>query len=123
MLLQPRVASDTTAVKHQLKDNMFQSKGFLWNAPCSGLQVGLGKGGSRGWWIAGFMVSWLGSGVGLVEKPVSGGGVDQAGATGLSAPWAAVTPCLLITEGMQQHWGEFTEWFLFSQALVWSAVN
>lgn len=36
---------------------------------------------------------------------------------------AAVTPCLLITEGMQWQWGEFTEWFLFSQALVWSAVN
>lgn len=30
---------------------------------------------------------------------------------------------LLITGGMQRLWGEFTEWFLFSQALVWSAVN
>lgn len=45
------VASDTRAVKHQLKDNTSQSDGFLWNAPCIGLAVWLVELGAEVGWL------------------------------------------------------------------------
>lgn len=120
-LSQPCVTSDAKAGEHQAENNACQRRGgrgvlrtFAFSCACMKLQQG-----TAGSWIHSVSLQRRWNGCLAPWEPCLW--IRQASAQLFQSPSGCSAMSLPIAEKMQ--WGWFAEWFLFSQALVWSAVN